>query len=121
MNISCKAAFRIFVSSTLAEIESLHAITGCAYRDWLYPAHRHCLSLLPWGLSTRNIGFLGIHPRFCHAKDGDTIVISLASSANFTKLCRTLTFITSSQLQTANESVLQVLFLFVIVSLTTII
>ena len=72
MNISCKAAFRIFVSSTLAEIESLHAITGCAYRDWLYPAHRHCLSLLPWGLSTRNIGFLGIHPRFCHAKDPNT-------------------------------------------------
>ena len=67
-----KAAFRIFVSSTLAEIESLHAITGCAYRDWLYPAHRHCLSLLPWGLSTRNIGFLGIHPRFCHAKDPNT-------------------------------------------------
>ena len=47
------------MSSTLAEIESLHAITECAYRDWLYPAHRHCLSLLPWGLSTRAIGFLG--------------------------------------------------------------
>ena len=62
----------LWLNSTLAEIESLHTITECAYRDWLYPAHRHCLSLLPWGLSTRDIGFLGIHPRFCHAKNPNT-------------------------------------------------